>query len=304
MKRRTFLRQTFTCSSYLAVGSAPLTRMFRPELTKLTILHTNDWHSRIDPFPMDGSRNQGLGGAAKRAQLIKKVRAEEQQVLLLDSGDILQGTPYFNYFGGELEFKLMSEMGYDAATIGNHDFDAGLDGLIKILPHANFPFLNCNYDFRDTEMHDQTLPYKVFNKSGIKVGILGVGIALEGLVPEKLYGQTKYLDPVTEANKIAAHLKNEIKCDLVICLSHLGYKYKEAKIDDIKLAKNSSHIDIILGGHTHTFMKAPEIVLNTHNKPVTINQVGWAGILLGRLDLHFEFNRKNKCISCQNQWVL
>jgi 5'-nucleotidase len=303
MHRRKFLQQSATGASLLSLTAWPMLAYTAPRIKKLTILHTNDVHSRIDPFPMDGSRNEGLGGANRRAKLIEEIRAQEPNVLLLDSGDIFQGTPYFNFFGGELELKLMSKMGYDAATIGNHDFDAGIDGLVKQLPHANFPFINCNYDFRNTAMEGKTTPYRVFDKAGVRIGVLGVGIELRGLVPEKLYGATRYLDPLSQANKTAAHLKDEERCDYVICLSHLGYKYAEDRIDDIKFAKQTKHIDLILGGHTHTFMKEPDILSNSDGRPVMIKQVGWGGILLGRIDVHFEKNRKNRCITCENRLI-
>ncbi|WP_332020018.1 bifunctional metallophosphatase/5'-nucleotidase, partial [Kaistella sp.] len=157
---------------------------------KLTILHTNDQHSRIEPFDSSYSRNPNQGGFARRAALIQKIRGEEKNVLLLDSGDIFQGTPYFNFFGGELEFKLMSMMGYDASTMGNHDFDNGLEGFKKVQPNAKFPFICSNYDFKNTILDGQTLPYKVFNKNAIKVGIFGAGIELAGLVGKKSYGET------------------------------------------------------------------------------------------------------------------
>ncbi len=303
MDRRKFLRQTATSASILSLGAFPLQAIARPRITKLTILHTNDVHSRIDPFPMDGSRNQGLGGASRRAALINEIRSDEPNILLLDSGDIFQGTPYFNFFGGELELKLMTEMGYDATTIGNHDFDAGIDGLVKQLPHASFPFITCNYDFDQTNLRGKTLPYKVFEKSGLKIGVLGVGISLEGLVPEKLYAGTRYLDPVEKANAIAGFLRNEEECDYIICLSHLGYRYSDAQIDDIKFATNSRNIDLILGGHTHTFMEEPHLVSNNANQPVIIHQAGWAGIVLGRIDVSFEKNTKNRCVTCQTQVV-
>ena len=213
---------------------------------KLTILHTNDQHSRIEPFDSSYSRNPNQGGFARRAALIQKIREEEKNVLLLDSGDTFQGTPYFNFFGGELEFKLMSMMGYDASTMGNHDFDNGLEGFKKVLPNAKFPFICSNYDFKNTILDGQTLPYKVFKKNGIKVGIFGVGIELEGLVGKKNYAETKYLDPVEIAQQYADFLKNEKKCDLVICLSHLGYEFKDKtdKICDTQLVKKTENIDL------------------------------------------------------------
>ena len=257
---------------------------------KLTILHTNDTHSRLDPFPMDGGRNQGLGGVVARAELIRKIRAEEENVLLLDAGDIFQGTPYFNLYKGEPEIRAMAEMNYDACTIGNHDFDAGMANLATQLSrHANFPMLVCNYDFSSTEMEGRTVPYKIFKKGKLKIGVLGVGIEMKGLVPDNLFGATKYLDPVERANATAAMLKTR-GCDLVICLSHLGYKYNGSdKVSDEILAKESYDIDVIIGGHTHTFLDKPVSFPNRNGKDVIVNQVGFAGIILGRMD--FEFSK-------------
>lgn len=303
IKRRKFLQQLTATGLLLGTGIFPLQALDDPDILKLTILHTNDVHSRIEPFPMDGGRYQGKGGGARRAAMIQNIRASEPNVLLLDAGDIFQGTPYFNFFGGELEFKLMSKMGYDAATIGNHDFDAGIDGLQQQLKHASFPMINCNYDFSDTIMNGNVKPYLIVKKGGIKIGILGVGIELNGLVPAKHFKATHYLDPIEKANTYASLLKNEEKCDLVICLSHLGYRYKHDKVSDIVLAKRSRHIDLILGGHTHTFMEQPDRIANADNQPVIINQAGWAGVLLGRLDFYFERSRKGKCISCKNLLV-
>jgi 5'-nucleotidase len=191
-------------------------------------------------------------------------------------------------YGGELEFKLMSMMQYDASTIGNHDFDNGLDGLIAQLPHANFPFINSNYDFSDTPMAGKTIPHKVFIKDGIRIGVFGLGIELDGLVDKKLSGNTRYLDPVEKAAAAAHHLKHDQKCDLVICLSHLGYKYENKKISDAALAKQSKNIDLILGGHTHTFLDIPASYKNSDDKEVLVAQAGWAGIRLGRIDYIFE----------------
>jgi 5'-nucleotidase len=292
--RRSFIKTLSASAALLAIGANPLAAAAKERITKLTILHTNDVHSRIEPFPEDGSRNAGLGGVARRASLIKQIRAEEEQVLLLDAGDIFQGTPYFNLYGGELEIKLMSKLGYDAATMGNHDFDAGIDGFEKQLKHANFPFLIANYDFSGTVLEGKTQPFKVFHKGALKIGVFGLGIALEGLVEASNYGQIKYLDPIPVANQIANQLKQEQQCDLVICLSHLGYSYKDNKVSDKVLADQTSGIDLIIGAHTHTFMTAPEIRKNKQGEEVRIFQVGFAGINLGRIDYYFEKGRKKK----------
>lgn len=272
---------------------------------QLTILHTNDQHSRIEPFDSSYTKNPNQGGFARRAALIQKIRGEENNVLLLDSGDTFQGTPYFNFFGGELEFKLMSMMGYDASTMGNHDFDNGLQGFKKALPNAKFPFICSNYDFSNTVLDGQTLPYKIFNKNGIKVGIFGVGIELAGLVGKKEYGETVYQNPIEIAQHYADLLRKEKKCDLVICLSHIGYDYRDnaTKLSDKILAAKTDGIDLILGGHTHTFLPEPQSFINRAGKNVLVNQVGWAGLLLGKINFYFDKNKNVKNISWDNQVI-
>ena len=272
---------------------------------KLTVLHTNDQHSRIEPFDSSYSRNPNQGGFARRATLIQQIRNQEKNVLLLDAGDIFQGTPYFNFYGGELEFKLMSMMGYDAATMGNHDFDNGLEGFLKALPNAKFPFITSNYDFSNTILDGKTEKYKIFKKDGIKVGLFGVGIELDGLVGKKQYQETKYLNPVEIAQHYADFLRKEKGCDLVICLSHIGYDYRDDadKISDKKLAAQTDNIDLILGGHTHTFLPEPQSFINKSGKNVLVNQVGWAGLLLGRIDFYFDKNKSLQNISWNNQVI-
>lgn len=301
MKRRSFIKNITQSGVALYAGPWLAGAMTAPETVKLTILHTNDVHSRLDPFPKDGSRNSGKGGAARRAALIKNIRAEEENVLLLDAGDIFQGTPYFNFFGGEIEMKVMSQMGYDAATIGNHDFDGGVDGLVSQLKHCSFPLLSANYDFSDTALNGQTQPVQIFDKGGLKIGVFGLGIKLDGLVPEELYKGTRYLDPLSAARDQASYLKNERKCDYVICLSHLGYKYRnENKPSDHILASQSTDIDMIIGGHTHTFLARPTLLNNRNDEPVIVNQVGWGGLYLGRIDVYFERSKKSTCEDCKN----
>lgn len=271
---------------------------------KLTILHTNDQHSRIEPFDSSGGRNAHQGGFARRATLINRIRATEKNVLLLDSGDIFQGTPYYNLFGGELELKLMNLMGYDASTFGNHEFDNGLEGLDKVLPTAKFPFLTSNYDFKNTILEGRTEPYGIFKKHGIKVGVFGLGIELAGLVGKRQYKETQYLDPVEIAQHYTAFLKNEKKCDFVILLSHLGYKYdRGGKISDVELAAKTENIDLILGGHTHTFLPEPQQYQNRAGKNILINQVGFAGLLLGRIDFYFDALKNVKHITWNNQVI-
>jgi len=288
--RRNFLKSIGGGLALAGLSWNPLEVLAKHDIEKITILHTNDVHSHIDPFPLNDPKWAGLGGVARRSALIRKIRAEEKNVLLLDVGDIFQGTPYFNMYGGELEFKMMSEMGYDASTIGNHDFDNGVDGLVKQLPNASFPFICSNYDFSDTSMNQKTISSKIFTKGGIKIGVFGLGIELRGLVDQKMYGNTRYLDPVEKAAYQSHYLKKDMKCDLVICLSHLGYKYKEEKISDEILAKQSMNIDLILGGHTHTFLDEPARYSNREGKEVLVAQVGWAGIKLGRIDFYVEKN--------------
>ena len=296
MKRRDFIQKTAASSVVLGLSNIGINTIISPETKKITILHTNDVHSHIDPFPADHPRNANMGGAARRAALIESIRKEEENVLLLDAGDIFQGTPYFNYYGGELEFKLMSMMQYDLATMGNHDFDNGIDGFYSQLPHAEFEFVSANYDFKNTVLNEIVKPYKIFNKDGIKIGIFGLGVELDGLVDKKLYKETVYNNPIEVAQDMTKILKEEQKCDLVICLYHLGYSYKNEpyKVSDLELAKKTKNIDLIIGGHTHTFLEKPVVEKNSEGKDVLINQVGCYGINLGKIDFYFSKDKAVK----------
>ncbi len=286
--RREFIRKAVTGTAFISLSGWPIDAFSKKEMVKLVVLHTNDVHSHIEPFAANDPRYPGLGGVAQRAAIISRIRNEEKNILLLDAGDIFQGTPYFNLYGGELEMKLMSRMGYDASAIGNHDFDNGVDGLSRQLVHASFPLLCANYDFTGTSMQDKTLPWKIFEKEDLRIGVFGLGIELKGLVDPRMYLETRYLDPLQKAAEISHLLKKEKKCDLVICLSHLGFKYQDEKVSDEVLAKKSMHIDLIIGGHTHTFIDQPYRYYNRENKPVLVAQVGWAGIKLGRVDFFIE----------------
>ena len=296
MKRRDFIQQALAGTALVTLGSLGLQSFTSAvKTTKITILHTNDVHSHIDPFGPENARNPNTGGVARRASLIEALRQENPNTLLLDAGDIFQGTPYFNYYGGELEFKLMSMLKYDAATIGNHDFDNGIDGLYAQLPHAEFQFITANYDFSNTIMDTQTKPYKIFKKDGIKIGVFGLGIKLDGLVTPDMFKETKYLDPIEISQDMTRILKTEEGCDLIICLSHLGYHYRNNpdKISDLTLAKATKDIDLIIGGHTHTFLPKPTVVKNIEDQNMLINQVGCYGINLGKIDFYFDSD-KNK----------
>ena len=293
MKRREFISKTAAASSLVGLGGITMSSMPLTTKKHITILHTNDVHSHIEPFSKDDPNFANQGGVARRLTLINQVRSENPNTLLLDAGDIFQGTPYFNFYGGELEFKLMSMLKYDAATLGNHDFDNGIDGLYAQLPHADFQLLTANYDFSNTVMDSHTKPYSVFVKDGVRIGVFGLGIQLDGLVNKRMFKETKYLDPIEIATDITATLRMQERCDLVICLSHLGYEYSnKERVSDLVLAKKTSGIDLIIGGHTHTFLDKPTIVQNKDEAFVLVNQVGWGGVNLGRIDFYLDA-RKN-----------
>ncbi len=260
---------------------------------QITILHTNDVHSHIDPFPNSHSQYPNLGGVARRAALVEQIRNENPNTLLFDAGDIFQGTPYFNFYGGELEFKLMSKLKYDAATIGNHDFDNGVDGLLAQMPYASFEMLSANYDFSNTVLDGYVKPFKTYVVDGIKVGVYGLGIALDGLVTKRLYKETLYLNPFEIALDIERQLKEEERCDLIICLSHLGYDYENPqRPSDTQLAQRTYHTNLIIGGHTHTFLEKPDVRINQNGDSVLVNQVGCYGLNVGRIDFYFDATKK------------
>lgn len=289
MDRRKFLSDTVASSAFIGLGGLTMNSCKGHQKKHITILHTNDVHSHIDPFPSDHTDFPDMGGVARRATLVEAIRNENPNTLLFDAGDIFQGTPYFNFYGGELEFKLMGMLKYDAATIGNHEFDNGIEGLAAQLSYANFEFLSANYDFKNTIMDGHVKPYKTFLRDGVKIGVFGLGVELNGLVTKDMYRETVYLDPVEIAQDISTKLREAEKCDLVICLSHLGYEYRNSqKPDDLKVAAQTEHIDLIIGGHTHTFLDRPTLVKNRKEQEVLVNQVGCYGVNLGRIDFYFE----------------
>lgn len=280
ISRRHFLKAGTALGAGLAAG-LPLAAN-AAAVSELVILHTNDVHSRMDPFPADGRQYGGQGGVVPRAALIKHLRQRHPHLLLLDAGDMVQGTPYFNFFKGEAEIKAMNAMGYDCATLGNHDFDNGLDGLKQLLEWAQFPVVSANYDFSKTHLAGMVKPYRIIKRGGRRIGIFGMGVGFEGLVAPHHHGATRYLDPVPVAREMVQQLRKE-KVDMIICLSHLGYEYPSDKISDRRLAAQVEGIDLIIGGHTHTFLPEPVTVNDPAGRPVLINQVGWSGLFLGQL---------------------
>lgn len=289
MKRREFIKNTSAATALTGLTGLSLGSCADMNAKHITILHTNDVHSHIDAFPLDHSQYPNLGGLARRATLVDSIRKENANTLLFDAGDYFQGTPYFNFYGGELEFKLMSMLKYDAATIGNHDFDNGVDGLYAQLPHAKFDLLSANYNFTNTVLDGHVQKHKIFTVDGLKIGVYGIGIELNGLVNKELFKETKYMYPYALAQDAEKALKVYEKCDLVICLSHLGYDYEDKnKPSDLGLAKKTEFTDLIIGGHTHTFLDKPTVVKNKNEKDILVNQVGCYGLNVGRVDFYFD----------------
>ena len=260
---------------------------FSQEKVKLVILHTNDTHSQVEPTEFSSSNTSNMGGYARRMGVIEKIRSEEENVLLFDAGDFSQGTPYFNFFNGRVEIDAMNKMKYDAATLGNHEFDNGIDTLTTILKDARFPLICSNYDFENTPLKGLLKPYLIINKSGIKIGVLGLGVNPESLIIENNYKGLVYHDPIEKANEVAAFLKLDQGCDIVICLSHLGASSKKGLVNDYEIAKKSANIDVILGGHSHSMIEN-EFVENAVGNKVCIAQMGKRGLYVGRIDIELE----------------
>lgn len=294
MNRRKFIRNIGFVTTGLGFTTLPSNLMAHEDFVTLTILHTNDIHCHVEPFTGTNEKYANKGGMARISELAKKTRLENPNTLLFDAGDMFQGTPYFNYFRGDVILQAMSKAGYDAGTIGNHEFDNGLEGILTPLHYAKFPLINSNYDFSDTILAGKFPRWKIFNRSGIKVGIYGLGIELKGLVADKNFGKTIYNDPLNVALEMESFLRNEKKCDLVICLSHLGLSYSEEKISDMTLAKETSFTDLIIGGHTHSFVEKPIEEKNKAGKSVIVNQAWWGGLVVGKIDFVFERSQRKK----------
>lgn len=295
--RRTFLKQSIFGGGALTLCLLPNELFASGELIRLTVLHTNDMHCHIDPFPDSNAEYPGRGGMVRLASLIDNTRAENPNMLLLDAGDMFQGTPYFNFYKGDLMLKLMSKMGYDAGTIGNHEFDNGLEGIASALKYAKFPIVSSNYDFSDTILSGQVVNHQILHKGGLKIGLYGLGIELAGLVGNSNFGNTHYLDPLATALKMERLLKVDHSCDLVICLSHLGFAYEQNKISDSTLAPETHFTDLIIGGHTHTFLDIPLELKNKDGKVILVNQAGWAALVAGKIEFVCDRTGKKKTFS-------
>jgi 5'-nucleotidase len=301
MNRRFFLKEVFIGSAAAGLGFFPTELLASDKFVKITILHTNDLHSQIEPFSRSGNEKDKRGGMAFVAGMAEKFRKENPNTLLFDAGDMFQGTPYFNYFKGEPILKLMSAAGYNAGTIGNHEFDNGMEGILEGLPHAKFPLICSNYDFSDTILASKFPRWRTFRRDGLKIGVYALGIELKGLVAEKNYGKTKYIDPIEVALEMENLLKNDKNCDLIICLSHLGLRYREEKVSDMVLAAKTNETDLIIGGHTHSYLKEPLVVKNAAQKDVVVNQASWGGQVVGKIDFVFEkISRRRKNVVSEN----
>jgi len=252
--------------------------------TKLVILHTNDTHSQLEPTDANAIKNADMGGYARRMGVINEIRQKEELVLLVDAGDFSQGTPYYNFFKGRVEIEGYNRMGYDAITLGNHEFDNGMDTLSAILNLAEFPVVVSNYDVSKSSISAFVKPYIVVKKGNIRIGIMGLGVNPAGLIMKNNYKGIEYKDPVSTAQKISSLLKKREKCDLVVCLSHLGSDSTLTGINDFDIARQTRYIDVIIGGHSHTLLENAKIP-NAKGKNVLIAQMGKSGLYLGRIDV-------------------
>src|ERR1043165_9248135 len=300
MDRRTFLKASmvggaalalpYSATSLLTPGvraaiSEPLLDVAAGE-TLITILHTNDTHSQIDPVPDNDKQWGGKGGVARRATLVKEVRRQNPNTLMIDAGDVFQGTPYFNFYKGEVEYKSMSLIGYDVVTLGNHDFDNGVDALAAAMKFANFEFVSTNYDLRGTPLDTRVKPYTIRTFGDVRVGLFGLGVSPDNLITPENFKGVKYLDPVRMTRGVVRLLREQERCNLVVGMSHLGYypNPKSGEIGDTQVAAQVGGVDFIASGHTHTFMDKPVLQKNPDGKDTIIFQVGKSGIYVGRVD--------------------
>lgn len=304
MNRRRFIRYSLVGTAGISLSAAPYNLLAANDLVTISILHTNDLHCHIEPFSGENENSNMKGGLARISEMVKRVKAENPNTLLFDAGDIFQGTPYYNYFKGELMLQLMSAVGYDAGTIGNHEFDDGLEGMADSIHAAKFPLICSNYDFANTMLAGKFPRWESFKKGNIKIGVYGLGIELSGLVNEKNFGNTIYKDPLQTAIEMESFLKNEQKCNLVICLSHLGLRYRDNKISDMVLAAETSLTDLIIGGHSHSFLEEPIIAKNKSGNQVIVNQASSYGQVLGKIDFVFERSKKKNKVAVAHNLIV
>ena len=259
---------------------------------KITVLHTSDTHSCI--LPLNKSLADTLladrGGFLRRIAMLKQERQKEPNLLLFDCGDFSQGSSYYTMFKGDVEVELMNRMHYDAATIGNHEFDFGLDNMIRLFKMAEFPIVCSNYDFGDTELKDIVKPYIVLKRQGVKIGVFALCPPLEGLVSAKNYGPLKFLDPVEVTTRMVDVLRRQENCDVVICLSHLGWEVSE--YPDDKFISQTSGIDLVLGGHSHTYLKTLGYVTDKEGRLVPVDHEGKHAVFVGKMQLTLTRNKE------------
>ncbi len=254
---------------------------------KLVILHTNDTHSQVEPTEKSTLKNSDMGGYARRMGEINLIRKQNKNVILVDAGDFSQGTPYFNFYNGRIEVDGMNRMKYDAVTLGNHEFDNGIDTLSTILKNARFPVVSSNYDLSKTPLSKLVKPYIILHKDGLKIGIMALDVNPKSLIIESNYKGLTYKDPVEVANDISALLKRREKCDVIICLSHLGGDSAKTDVNDYEIAHKTRYIDVIIGGHSHS-MITDTTQKNAAGKPIVIAQMGKSGLYLGKVELELE----------------
>ncbi len=254
---------------------------------RLTILHTNDTHSCVMPLSVHlaDTMQAGRGGFVRRVAMLKEERAKDPSLLLFDSGDFSQGSPYYTLFKGDVETELMNMMHYDAATIGNHEFDFGLENLARLFKKLNFPIVCANYRFHEYDLDKLVKPYVIIKRNGLKIGVFGLSPRLDGLVDHNNYRTTEYLDPVATAREMVDILKKK-HCDLVVCISHLGWE--EKGMGDQEMISHTSGIDLVLGGHSHTYFETLRYVDNADGKPIPVDQNGKSAIYIGKLSLTLE----------------
>lgn len=276
----------------LALGVACVLTLAVNAQKSLTILHTNDTHSCVMPLNKNlaDTTVADRGGFVRRAALVKEQRSLDPDLLLLDSGDFSQGSPYYTLFKGDVEVGLMNEMGYDAATIGNHEFDYGLDNMARLFRMAHFPVVCANYDFTGTPVQGLVKPWVILKRKGLKIGVFGLAPQLEGLVSSHNCEGVEYLDPVKTALEVATYLKKEKKCDVVVCLSHLGWDV--AGMDDARMIAGSKYIDVVLGGHSHSDLPQMEYREDLDGKRVAVDQNGKSGVKVGKLSLTLTRSKK------------